>query len=246
MSSRSGDNDGRPPDGGGLPDLPPEWGSLVIPDDPRELAGEANEVRRQLRRQARRNRWRRRLRLPARTVRSYDDNSALGVPLLIMAIAIMATLTSLFAIVWPGDTNRPLLHGTTVVPLATAPADLPDITLVGKSNQPVRLHESLPAVVLLVDGCDCGKLAEATREAVPAGVTVFAVARSDPATTLPPGTRVRSAADPEGALAAMYRPSSTTPGTATALVVRGNGSVASVVGGVSRVDDLRAQLKELR
>lgn len=244
MSSRGGDNDGRPPDGGGLPDLPPEWGSMVIPDDPRELAGEAGEVRRQLRRQARANRWRRRLRLPARTVRSSDDNSALGVPLLIMAIAIMATLTSLFAIVWPGQSNRPLLHAA-AVPVATAPADLPDLTLMGKSNEGVRLRDSLPAVILLVDGCDCAKLAEATSEAVPAGVTVLAVGRTDPVLSLPPGTRVRSAADPEGALMAIYHPSGSTPGTATALLVRANGSVASVVGSVSRVDDLRAELKAL-
>ena len=34
MGSLRGDNGGeRPPEGGGLPDLPPEWGTIVIPDD---------------------------------------------------------------------------------------------------------------------------------------------------------------------------------------------------------------------
>ena len=41
-SLRGGDGDGRPPpDNGGLPDLPPEWGTVVVPDDLAELEREA-------------------------------------------------------------------------------------------------------------------------------------------------------------------------------------------------------------
>src|SRR5262245_13169663 len=44
-----------PPDDGGarggLPDLPPEWGPIVIPDDAAELDAEATEIRRELRRE---------------------------------------------------------------------------------------------------------------------------------------------------------------------------------------------------
>src|SRR5262245_27143844 len=105
-----GDNGGnRPPDNGGqpdgVPDLPPEWGVIVIPDDPAELAEEAACVRRELRREARRDRWRRRLHLPPRG--STDDSAAVGIPLLIMTIAVLATLTSLFAVAWPGS-SRPV------------------------------------------------------------------------------------------------------------------------------------------
>ena len=55
MGTLSGGNGGeQPPNGGGssdgVPELPPEWGFIVIPDDAAELEGEAGEVRRQLRR----------------------------------------------------------------------------------------------------------------------------------------------------------------------------------------------------
>ena len=57
------DNGSPPDDGGGsqsrgLPDLPPEWGTIVIPDDPAELADEAEALRRELRGSARRTRFR--------------------------------------------------------------------------------------------------------------------------------------------------------------------------------------------
>ncbi len=68
MGTLRGDNGGgRPPDGGGLPDLPPEWGTVVIPDDLTELDDEAAVIRRDFRRQARRNRWRRRFGRPRPT-----------------------------------------------------------------------------------------------------------------------------------------------------------------------------------
>ena len=47
MGSLRGDNGGgRAPDGGGLPDLPPEWGTIIIPDDAGELSREAAAIRR--------------------------------------------------------------------------------------------------------------------------------------------------------------------------------------------------------
>src|SRR6185312_13301175 len=97
-SLRGEDGDGRkPPNNGGLPDLPPEWGVVVIPDDPAELDRESADLRRERRRVARRARWRRRFGLPPRT--DVDgDTAPIGTPLLIMAIAIVAALTSLFAI----------------------------------------------------------------------------------------------------------------------------------------------------
>src|SRR5262245_40981798 len=103
-----GNGDGRSPDNGGqpegLPGLPPEWGTIVIPDDPAELAGEADEVRKELGREIRRNRWRRRFGLAIGP--SGETQPSLGLPLLIMSIAILATLTSLFVVAWPGSSRR--------------------------------------------------------------------------------------------------------------------------------------------
>jgi hypothetical protein len=109
-----------------LPDLPPEWGPIVIPDDAAELARDAARVRRDLRWQARELRWRRRLRLPPATRRSGEDDDApaLGVPILVILIATIATLTSLFVISWPTRPARPDLSPTAVTtPSTGAPAN---------------------------------------------------------------------------------------------------------------------------
>ncbi|NUT37711.1 MAG: hypothetical protein HOV79_32095 [Hamadaea sp.] len=96
--------------GNGLPDLPPEWGEVVIPDDPAELDEEAEIVRKELRRAARRSRraermrvWRRRLHLPER-IDDPDEPSAL-LPLLVLAIAVLITLVGLIAVTWSGVMN---------------------------------------------------------------------------------------------------------------------------------------------
>jgi hypothetical protein len=114
MGTLSGGNGGGwPPDE--LPELPPEWGTIVIPDDASELAREATRVRRELRWQARERYWRRRLHLPRRNRRpGEEDLPALGVPLLVILIATIATLTSLFVISWPTRPQRPNLEPTAV------------------------------------------------------------------------------------------------------------------------------------
>src|SRR4051812_36262247 len=103
MGTLRGDNGGeRPQEGGGVPGLPPEWGTVIIPDDPGALDREGARLRRRFRREAFRRRWRRRFHLRPRPMgRATDDSPGLAVPLLIMAVAIIATLTSLFAIAWP-------------------------------------------------------------------------------------------------------------------------------------------------
>ncbi|GAA1803104.1 hypothetical protein HC028_04985 [Planosporangium flavigriseum] len=123
MGTQSGGNGGGwPPDE--LPDLPPEWGTIVIPDDASELAREAARVRRELRWEARERRWRRRLHLPHADPRpGEEDIPALGVPVLVILIATIATLTSLFVISWPINSQRPDLQPTAVItPSAGAPA----------------------------------------------------------------------------------------------------------------------------
>lgn len=122
--------------GNGLPDLPPEWGEVVIPDDPAELAEEAERVRAELRREAkavrraaRRARWRRRLRLPERI--DDPDQPSLVLPLVVLGVAVVITLLSLLLIAWPSLTrstpNQPQ-PGPPVHPAVSAPAATPGTT----------------------------------------------------------------------------------------------------------------------
>jgi hypothetical protein len=116
MGTLSGGNGGGwPPDE--LPELPSEWGAIVIPDDASELAREATRVRRELRWQAFELRWRRRLHLPRANPGpgEEEDMPALGVPLLVILIATIATLTSLFVISWPTRPQQSDLQPTAVV-----------------------------------------------------------------------------------------------------------------------------------
>jgi hypothetical protein len=245
MGTLRGDNgEGRPSEGGGLPDLPPEWGTVVIPDDPAELSREAVAIRRELRRFARRNRWRRRLHRPPLTESISADTPSLGLPILIMAIAIIATLTSLFALAWPGGTVRPAASSP---PHTTStPALVPDLTLVNSTGGPVHLRNTLPAVLLLADGCDCVDLELATARAVPAGVTVLAVGRLVPVlpTGIPGGLRLIGLADPEGALRSVYAGTPPLDGV-IAVLVKGTGEVIRTVHAVTRLDDFQADLPRL-
>ena len=92
--------------GNGLPDLPPEWGEVLIPDDASELDEEAASVRRELRKETRRtrrrlwgDRWRRRLHLPQRI--DDPEEPSLFLPMLVLGIALLITLLSLLMIAWP-------------------------------------------------------------------------------------------------------------------------------------------------
>lgn len=245
MGTLRGDNgEGRPPDGDGLPGLPPEWGTIVIPDDPSELAREASAVRRELRRFARRNRWRRRFHRPPISESSSAETPSLGLPILIMAVAIITTLTSLFALAWPGGTVRPAASSPPRTP--ATPTLVPDLTLVDPAGKPMHLRNALPAVLLLTDGCDCAKLELATAQAVPAGVTVLAVGRLAPAlpTDAPAGLRLFSVADPEGALRSTYAGTPPVDGVIVVLV-KGTGEVVRTAHRVTRLDDFRADLPKL-
>jgi hypothetical protein len=245
MGSLRGDNGGgRSPDGGGLPDLPPEWGTVVIPDDPGELAKEATAVRRELRRYARRNRWRRRLHLPLLSEAASRETPTLGLPVLIMAVALIATVTSLFALAWPSPTPQPV--ASPAQHPSTASDKIPDLTLLDSGGTAVQLRNVLPAVLLLADGCECADLEVATALAVPAGVTVLAVARTAPLLPSPHpiGLRLRSLADPTGTLRLTYGGSPPASGT-IALIVKGTGEVVKKVRQVTKVDDFRASLGQL-
>jgi hypothetical protein len=109
--------------GNGLPDLPPEWGEVLIPDDASELDEEAASVRKELRKEFRRtrrhlwtDRWRRRLHLPQRI--DDPEEPSLFLPMLVLGIALLITLLSLLMIAWPSlikSTPGPVDPGPSVI-----------------------------------------------------------------------------------------------------------------------------------
>lgn len=249
MGTLGGGNGGeRPFEGGNRPEplsgLPPEWGMIVIPDDPSELAEEAEEVRRELGRATRRDRWRRRFRRGLRVPRE----PSVGLPLLIMAVAVIATLTSLFVIAWPKQQRQVLLADRTPTPVA-------EMTLVDANGTPVRLRDVLPAVVVLVEGCLCDALLGELAVAAHTDVAVLAVSRAAPSLAMaPPADRpppggsvnpVRPLADPADALRA--RLGLPPPGgSASIALISRTGQVIRLVPKSRSVDEFRLDLATLR
>jgi hypothetical protein len=251
MGTLRGDNGGgeRPQDGGGLPDLPPEWGTIIIPDDAAALDDEGSSIRRQFRRASFRRRWRHRLHLsPEPIKRAGDDSPGLAVPLLIMSIAVIATLVSLFAVAWP----RRNPNGTPQLAPTSPPASvrLTGLTLFDPKGVAAPLRELTPAVVLLVEGCTCTQLITETVDAVAvskapsAQVLVVAVR----APTLPPGlndkVKVHALADPNSSIRAavpFLAPSRTT----AALLVAADGTVIRSVSSVTSASAFDFELGNL-
>ncbi len=237
-----GDNgDGRPPDGGGLPDLPPEWGTVVIPDDASALDRESAWLRRQFRREARRNRWRRRLGRPSVYHRFRPGPPALAAPIMILLVALITTLTSLIVVAWPG---HPLRSPAVASPsVATSP--VADTTLRDAAGHDLRLREHLPAVLLILRGCPCLALLAGTAQVAGVGVTVIVIDRVAPTlpADLPGGSRIRTATDPGGQLTPY---ASKPPATGAAvLLIQADGTVLAEYTGVSTLDSIRDQLLQL-
>lgn len=179
-TSRGGNGDEQPPGGGGPFDgfsgVPPEWGPFVVPDDASALSDESAAIRKQFRREARRYRWRRRFRLTAPRRR---ESASLAVPLAIMAIAVVATLISLFAVAWPGGYPDGSPNADTVTTNAR-PLPLPDLKLRGEDGLDVPIRELAPAVIVLVDGCDCTRVINNLAAAVDPRVSVLVVTTPNP------------------------------------------------------------------
>jgi hypothetical protein len=241
------EGEGTPPsDNGGVPDLPPEWGVVVIPDDPSELDRESLALRRQRRRSMRRAKWRRRLGLPARTG-SDDENPPVGTPLLIMAIAIVAALTSLFAITLSTRTGSGTTTTTQRPAASPVTPHMINLSLPDAGGNQVSLQKSLPAVILVLDGCPCSQLIQDTVKAAPAKVHVLVVDRTAP--TLPAGVTADALADSQQALLATYgagpdrnaRPA----GQVTAVLVDSSGSVIRTFSHAISIDDFRDALTAL-
>ena len=109
------DNGGWPNDGGSpddLPDFPEEWGVIVIPDDLSELADEVRAVRAELALTRPQTRWQRFTSRPAVRVLRRIGSAGLRGPVLIISLAVLVTMASLFASAWPGPARTPATQRT--------------------------------------------------------------------------------------------------------------------------------------
>jgi hypothetical protein len=266
MGSLSDNGDGWPSDGGSpddLPDLPEEWGVIVIPDDLSELSDEVRAIQAELRVVPPRTRWQRLAARPAVRRLRRIGTAALRAPVLIISMAVLVTVASLFASAWSGPTRSPATQRT-----ANTTDDrgdsLPVLDLLGADGQLVPLRGKLPAVVLITDGCDCARLVADTIGAVRADIAVVTVTsgtagsasagtagntgtgaatENTPATGKAPqaqGKTVRALRDPTGGLRASLHLDAPN-GTATALLVNLGGEIVRQVAPTT-VADLRPAL----
>lgn len=255
MGSLSDNGGSWPPDGGspdGLPDVPPEWGDIVVPDDLSALADEVAAVRAELDGRHRRTRWQRFTARPGiRRIRRIGGG-ALRAPVLIVSIAILVTIASVFASTWPGPARPPANQRT-----ANTTDDgldvLPALELVGADGQAVALRSQLPAVIVLVDGCECAGLVADTVAAAPAGIAVLTVLSGTdtsrpaaPAVPVPaaPGRPVRELRDPAGELRTSFA-FPAPDGTAGVLLIDRTGAVVRQVHRTVSVDLFRPDLDRL-
>jgi hypothetical protein len=93
---------------------------------------------------------------------------------LIISVAILVTVASLFASAWPGPLRQPATQRTAGTTQSVSDT-LPALEMVGPDGQPVSLTGQLPAVVLLTDGCACDTLIADTVTGVGSGTAVLVV-----------------------------------------------------------------------
>ncbi|MEV0606613.1 hypothetical protein AB0I61_09615 [Polymorphospora rubra] len=226
------------PDREGLPDLPAEWGTIVVPDDPSELAAEAAQVRRELRQRRRAVRQRTG---PDRTAGRFEPAS-LRIPLLIVSLAVLAALTSLIAVIWQGQRqsdDNPATGGGGAAPTATLPA----VDLVGPDGGPVPVHGLLPAVLVLVRDCACDAQIQAVAAGAPAEVTVVPVGGRPPSVApAPGGAAVRPLADPDARLDTFVDGLAAGEPGPTMLLVAASGRIVRVLPATTAVEEYRADL----
>ncbi|MBM0204524.1 hypothetical protein JNW90_16590 [Micromonospora sp. STR1s_5] len=215
----------------GLPGLPPEWGRVVVPDDASALAAEAAQVRRELR--------------PAGNL--PGGYRALGLPLVVLLVAVLTTLAGLVAVTWPRanrGTDRPT-PAPYSPPATLAGQPLPALDLVDADDAPVPLRGLLPAMIILLDGCPCPDRVTDALAAAPAGVSVVTVTGGK---TVPAGPTVkrqaRALADPAGGLRS-FLGQPARPGAATALLVDRAGTVTRVLPELGTIESYRSDLRAL-
>ncbi|MEV4704758.1 hypothetical protein [Actinoplanes sp. NPDC049316] len=247
-----------PGDGGsadGLPGLPEEWGVIVVPDDLSELSDEVTAVQAELRRNRRpTTRWERFTDRPAVRLLRHLGNAGLRAPVLIISMAILVTIASLFASAWPGPSRPPATQRTANTTDDGAEV-LPALELRGADGQMVTLNGQLPAVILLTDLCECGELVAATTSAVRADTTVVTVvsgpgsavpALIPPTNTTPQaqGKTVRAMRDPTGELRSTLDLGAP-DGTAAVLLVNRSGEIVRKIPRTASITDFQPDLARL-
>jgi hypothetical protein len=253
------DNGGWSSDGGspdGLPDLPEEWGVIVIPDDLSELDDEVETIRAELRLAEKPSRWRRFVSRPGMRGARRIAATAVRAPVLIISMAVLVTVASLFASAWPGPPRQPATQRT-----ASTTDDrgdtLPALELVGTDGHTVPLRGRLPAVILLIDGCDCATLVSDTIAAVRPEIAVITISAATAAAAAtgevtPPtgatpqaqGKTVRVLHDPSGGVRGQLKLAAP-DGTAAALLVNQTGEIVRRVPRTASVEDIRPDLARL-
>lgn len=224
-----------------LPELPPEWGEVVIPDDPSELASEAEQIRDQLAREQRTGGPSAHPSASAATPAGGTEPS-IGVPLTIMSVAVLITLVSLFAMAWSGTgTNTP-------DPAAGGPSELPPVTLVDAAGRQVALTAQAPVAIILVEECGCAGLVAATAAAAPPGVSVAMVGHTPPAAVggLAPGDPVPlRLGDPPGLLRDRLSLGPPASNAATVVLVDQDRQIVLTQDGVTSLARFQAELTDL-
>ncbi|WP_033342404.1 hypothetical protein [Catenuloplanes japonicus] len=249
MGTLGGNGDAPPPDDSDLPELPPEWRSIVIPDDASALADEAAAVRRELRER------RRLTEAPAvlpeqRRARPVDwlarppSEIALRIPLVIMAIAIITTLTSLFLVSWLGQPRPPATQRTASGQTPSPGRTLPALDLIGTDGGSTPVRGLLPAVFVIVDGCACEQLLRETLAVAPPGVRVVAVSSAPVSASPGPEPNLTRLTDRSGTLRAVSDLPEPTGQGAVLLVTSGN-QVLRTIPAATSVDEYRLPLEAL-
>ena len=230
-----GDNGNWPNDGGSpddLPDLPEEWGVIVIPDDLSELSDEVRAVQAELATTRPRTRWQRFTARPAVRRLRRIGSASVRAPVLIITMAVLVTVASLFASAWPGPARTPATQRTAST--TDDRGELPALEMIGPDGQTVALRGQLPAVVLLTDGCECAQLIADTTAAVRPDIAVVIVSSGAPrssgstpptgATPQAQGKIVRQLSDPTSTLRRDLK-LGPPDGTAAALLVNRGGEI---------------------
>ncbi len=243
---RGSDQDPRPPGDGELPDLPPEWGPIVIPDDLAELADEAAEIRAELAASQQLPRMGRLIRAEPHGPRRLTG------PLVVLGLVLVTAFASLLVLVLP----TPSVPPTDRAPLATPAVAagqvgglVPLVGLSGPNGSLLRLRDLRPAVLLLTPaGCArCAAVGAAlTVAARDSRVTVVLVAdagRPNPLPAEATGDRAVSLADPQGVL--FRAVTARSPAGPTAVLVRADGVITRVVPDITDVATLRGELAAL-
>ncbi|BCJ53678.1 hypothetical protein Asp14428_51530 [Actinoplanes sp. NBRC 14428] len=198
-------------------------------------------------------RWERFADRPTMRILRRLGSAGLRAPVLIISMAILVTIASLFASTWPGPSRSPATQRTANT-TDEGPGLLPALELIGTEGQTVALRGQLPAVVLLTDRCDCDRLVAQTTAAVrPEIAVVTVVSGPASATTLSPptsttpqaqGKTVHALRDPTDELRSTMNLGAP-DGTAAVLLIARDGRIVRKLPRTATISDFQPDLARL-